>query len=86
MTITTSSKNELVVNNGDPQFEQKDRVRVEPWSCAASSYFFMDEEPERMLICWVEISVEILWGVGERERERARERGGVRILGKMNLP
>ena len=85
MTIT-SSKDELVVYSGDPQFEQKDRVRAEPWSCAASSYFFMDEEPERMLICWVEISVEILWGVGERERERARERGGVRILGKMNLP
>lgn len=68
------------MNSGDPQFEQKDRVRVEPWSCAASSYVFMDEEPETMLICWVEISVEILGGVGEMER------GGVRISGKMNSP
>jgi len=36
---------------------QKERVKIEPWSCAASSYVFMDEEPEGMLICCVEVSV-----------------------------
>jgi hypothetical protein len=57
---------------------QKERVKIEPWSCAASSYVFMDEEPVRMLICCVEVSVWIL---------RAGDEGGeARILGKINSP